>query len=235
MSSQLSEFTPIVVSLTEQVYGIIKTSILNLELKQGDALVEATLAKKLGTSKTPIREALKMLEKERLVVIVPYKGAVVASLDPQDIKAIFQTRAALEGMLARLASRDLTDEQIKEMRSIQKKSEEALAAGNLSLAASEGTRVHQYMIQTMNHKYISPILVNLADHLERFFKAVEQIPGRVAQSIVEHGKLVELIAQRNPDAAQLAVISHMESFLADFWKAYTEQSGFHPQDRGNPQ
>ena len=207
---------PALIPLTVQVYSIIKRRILDLELLPGEVLVEADLAKQLGTSKTPVREALRTLEKDGLVVITPYKGAFVAKLSPDDMQEIYQVRGALEGMIARIAVREFSDEQIKEMEGLQSKSELALAGGQIVEASNFGAQTHRYLLKNVYHRRILSAHNNLDDHLERFQRVLEQIPGRVAKSVIEHRRIVDSIAARDADKACLAIISHAESFLTEY-------------------
>jgi len=215
---------PSLVSLTVQVYSILKRRIIDLELKPGEALVEAELAKQLGTSKTPVREALRTLEKDGLVVITPYKGSFVAKLVPEDMQEIYQVRGALEGMIARIAVKKFSDEQIREMELLQKKSESALAMGQIVEASNFGAQTHRYLLRNVYHRRIILAHNNLDDHLERFQRTLEQIPGRVAKSVVEHRRIVNAIVSRDADGACLAIISHAESFLAEYLADFKESS-----------
>lgn len=215
---------PTLVPLTVQVYSIIKRRILDLELRPGEVLVEADLARQLGTSKTPVREALRTLEKESLVVITPYKGAFVAKLSPDDMQEIYQVRGALEGMIARIAVRDFSDEQIREIEGLQSKSEAALAGGQIVEASHFGAQTHRYLLKNVYHRRILSAHNNLDEHLERFQRALEQIPGRVAKSVIEHRKIVDAIVARDADKACLAIISHAESFLAEYLSDFRSQA-----------
>ena len=203
-------------SLTEKVYSLIKQAILNLQFSPGDTLVEADLAKMLGTSKTPVREALRRLETEGLVVITPYKGTAVSEIIPQDMKEIYEVRGALEGMLAWQAARILSDEQIKELEWLLSESERALQEGRISDSSSIGYQFHKVLINSVGHRRITMMLENLDDHLERFHRVLEKIPGRVARSVDEHRAVLTAIAKRDADAAYLAVINHENSFITEY-------------------
>ena len=92
-------------TLTERVYSSVKEAILSLNLKPGSPLVEDELAGQLGTSKTPVRDALLALERDGLVTKIPYKGTYVSELTEDDAVEIFQLRSALEGLASRLAAK----------------------------------------------------------------------------------------------------------------------------------
>ncbi len=92
------------VSLKDKAYHAIKAAILSLKLKPGDPLVESDLAQQLGISKTPVRDALLELEREGFVTKVPFKGTYVTEITLKDVREVFQVRAVLEGLAARLAA-----------------------------------------------------------------------------------------------------------------------------------
>ena len=218
----LDRVTP-AVSLTEQVYAQIKRAILNLDVKPGEPLVEAELAGKLGTSKTPVREALRRLETEGLVVSTPYKGALAAPLIPRDMQEIFEARGSLEGMIARMAAGILTDEQIRSLGELLELSEQSLAEGKLTESRLLGAEFHQRLVNLVGHRRIGVLLSNLSDQIERFQRMVERIPGRVARSMQEHRRIYEAVAARDADLAQLTVIRHFESFLEDFMTEHRDE------------
>jgi len=105
----------------EIVYKNLKRQILSGEVPLGSRLIESSLADKLKASRTIIREAIKQLELEGLVRVIPYKGTEMTRLSLEDIKEIYAIQAALEGMAASLATQRINDEEIKELRHIQKR------------------------------------------------------------------------------------------------------------------
>lgn len=205
-------------SLTEQVYALIKEYILRLEFEPRKSLVEAELAQMLGTSKTPVREALRRLEMEGLVVTAPYKGATVAPLAVEDIREIYEVRGTLEALAVRLAIPRLTDDQIGELEALLAAAEEALHDNRLVDCSLHGAQFHSIFVKVADHRRIQTQLDNLAAHLERFYRVLEKIPGRLTKSLTEHRTILDAVVRRDTDGAYLAMIRHSESFLAEFSK-----------------
>jgi len=208
----------VIASLTEQVYALIKENILHLEFEPGKSLVETELAQLLGTSKTPVREALRRLEMEGLVIAVPYKGATVAPLVVEDIREIYEVRAALEALAVRLAIPRLSADQIKELEALLAESELALHQNRLTDCSLCGAQFHSFFVKVADHRRMKAQLDHLASHLERFYRVLEKIPGRLTKSLAEHRTILEAVVCRDMDRACLAVIHHSESFLAEFSK-----------------
>ncbi|MBI2843149.1 MAG: GntR family transcriptional regulator [Armatimonadetes bacterium] len=114
-------------SLGDQAYQEIRGRIIKKVLRPGDALLEAQLAEQLGMSRTPIRDALKRLEREGLVVSVPNKGSFVESLGPEDVAEIYDLREVIEGLAARLLARRITAEQADLLLQLADKADAASA------------------------------------------------------------------------------------------------------------
>ena len=117
-------------SLRGQVFQEIREDILKGKFKENEELREATLGKKLGVSRTPVREALRQLELEGLVHIIPNKGAYVTGITEKDVHDIYMTRSMLEGLCARWAAEHISEEQIQEMEEVLLLTEYHLDRGN---------------------------------------------------------------------------------------------------------
>ena len=105
-------------SLRGRVFQRIREDILTGVYQDGEELREITLGEKLGVSRTPVREALRQLELEGLVAIVPNKGAYVTAITQKDVKDIYKIRSLLEGLCAKWATRNITERQIEELEEI---------------------------------------------------------------------------------------------------------------------
>jgi DNA-binding GntR family transcriptional regulator len=104
--------------LRDVVFDYMKDAIITGKLKPGERLMEVQLAEKLGVSRTPVREAIRKLELEGLVVMVPRKGAYVADLDAKDLLNVLEVRSSLEGLAASLAAERITEEEIDKLKKI---------------------------------------------------------------------------------------------------------------------
>ncbi|MDH4208862.1 MAG: GntR family transcriptional regulator [Anaerolineae bacterium] len=203
------------VSLKDQAYSAIKDAILSLKLKPGDALVENELAEQLGISKTPVRTALQELEREGLVTKVLYKGTYVREITPRDVREIFQLRAVLEGLAARLAAPALEESDLALARESVRLMEAALQAGDRSSASQSGARLHSLLLRKADNERLHLIWNNLDDQTERFRLMSDRISGRLEKSVGEHRGIVEALEQRDPQLAEQRVREHLHSVLEE--------------------
>jgi DNA-binding GntR family transcriptional regulator len=203
--------TPI--SLKDQAYLAIKRAILSLKLEPGEALVESELAQQLGISKTPVRTALHELEREGLVTKVLYKGTYVTQVTLRDIQEIFQLRAVLEGLAARLAAPAFDETELAQAREVLRLMEAALNMQEKDLASQYGKQFHDLILQEADNHRLQLIVHNLDDHLQRFRLLSDQISGRLQKSLTEHKGVLEALEQRDPDLAEQRIKEHLHSVL----------------------
>jgi DNA-binding GntR family transcriptional regulator len=178
-------------------------------------LVESDLAQQLGVSKTPVRDALLELEREGFVTKVPFKGTYVTEVTLRDIREVFQVRAVLEGLAARLATPLLSAEELEEAEKIIAAAEAALSKDDIVLCSEYGRRFHSLIINKTDNQRLQSITLNLDDHLQRFRLLSDQINGRLNKSLKEHREILEALRKRDPVAAEEAVRGHLFSVLQD--------------------
>jgi len=202
-------------SLKDQAYLAIKRAILTLKLKPGEALVESDLASQLGISKTPVRTALHELEREGLVIKVLYKGTYVKEVTLRDVREIFQLRAVLEGLAARLAAPLLEESDLARARELLDSMDSALELGDRPLASQYGAQFHYLILQSADNERLQLIWHNLDDHTQRFRLMSDQISGRLEKSVREHRWILEALEQRDPDLAEARLKAHLFSVLEE--------------------
>ena len=134
----MNDFLP----LRDVVFNTLRQAILRGELKPGERLLEIHLANKLGVSRTPIREAVRKLELENLVIMIPRKGAVVAEITEKSLRDVLEVRRALEALVVKLACEKITDEEIEELKIAAKGFEEALTTGDVTIFAEADVKFH---------------------------------------------------------------------------------------------
>lgn len=203
------------VSLKDKAYKAIKSAILSLKFKPGDPLVESELAQQLGISKTPVRDALLELEREGFVTKILFKGTYVTEVTLRDVREVFQVRAVLEGLAARLATPLLSAEELEEADKIIAAAEAALSKDDIALCSEYGRRFHGLIINKTDNQRLQSITLNLDDHLQRFRLLSDQINGRLNKSLKEHRKILEALRSRDPIAVEEAVRGHFFSVLQD--------------------
>jgi DNA-binding GntR family transcriptional regulator len=203
------------VSLYERVYKSIKDAILSLKLRPGSPLVEDELARQLGTSKTPVRDALLALERDGLVVKVPYKGTHVAELTPADTIEIFELRSVLEGLAGRLATHAITATDLEEAERLLDAADAARMRGDLAEASALGEKFHRVIIRRAPNRRLGPILENLDSQMRRLRLLSNRFAGRLEVSAREHRAILAALRSGDPAQVEQALRGHLESVLRD--------------------
>jgi DNA-binding GntR family transcriptional regulator len=203
--------------LKDKAYAAIKDAILTVRLEPGMPLVESELAQQLGISKTPIRDALQELEREGFVTRVLYKGTQVTDVTILDIVEVFQLRAVLEGLAARLVAPQFSVQELDRISGILSSAEAALEAGDLKLCSAEGRKLHFAIIDKAeaDNLRLASIIRNLDDHVLRFRILSDRISGRLDKSVVEHRRVLDALYRRDPLAAEQAMRNHLFSVQHD--------------------
>ena len=202
-------------SLKDKAYAAIKEAILSLRFEPGMLLVESDLAQQLGISKTPVRDALQVLEREGFVSRVLFKGTYVTEPTATDIREIFQLRAILEGFAARLAATSLTEVELADIDRRLTLAEAALAEGNLALCSSFGQVIHDRLLDKAGNQRLISITHNLDDHVKRLRVLSDRISGRLDKSVVEHRRVQAALSRHDPAGAEQAMRDHLLSVIQD--------------------
>lgn len=197
--------------LRELVLEAIREAIINGTLKPRERLMEIQLAEELGVSRTPVREALRKLELEGFIVMVPRKGAYVADFSFKDIADIFEIRAALEGLAAALAAERITDEELENMERLLVEKAEAIAQQDIEKLVEVDTKFHDALYQASRNERLSTIISNLREQIQRFRATSLAYPGRGKKSLDEHRNIVEAIQSRDVQLARQAAQDHIEN------------------------
>ena len=134
---EMNEYLP----LRDVVFNTLRQAVLRGELKPGERLMEIALSQRLGVSRTPVREAIRMLEQEGLVIMIPRKGAQVAEISEKDLKDVLEVRLGLEELAVRIACQRITEEELEELERAVKKFEEAMKEDNLGVLAAADMEV----------------------------------------------------------------------------------------------
>jgi DNA-binding GntR family transcriptional regulator len=205
--------------VTDWVYEELKSAIVDLRLAPGEPLREATLAERLGVSKTPIREALTRLEQEGLVETTSFKGAVVTKYSRQDLIEIYELRELLENAAARAAAQSMAEQDRVHLDRIARESRRLQSGQDaVALAALISEFDAVLFDQVRNHR-IQVLIENLRAHLTRIGQLTAEIPGRIDASVDEHEKIVEAIAARDPGLAEQRMREHIRSVRDDQLRA----------------
>ncbi len=197
--------------LRELVLDAIRSAIMSGILQPRERLMEIQMAEELGVSRTPIREALRKLELEGFIVMVPRKGAYVADLSFKDIADVFEIRAALEGLAAGLAAERITEEELEDMERLLVEKREAITQNDIGKLVEVDTKFHELMYKASRNERLSSIISNLREQIQRFRLTSLSFPGRMKESLDEHKKIVEAIQSRDSQIARHVAQEHIEN------------------------
>jgi DNA-binding GntR family transcriptional regulator len=173
--------------------------------------MEIQLAEELGVSRTPVREALRNLELEGFIVMVPRKGAYVADLSIKDIVDVFEIRAALEGLAAGLAAERITGEELEEMERLLVEKGESIKQNDFSRLVAVDTKFHETIYKASRNDRLSTIISNLREQIQRFRSTSLSYPGRMKESLEEHRGILEAIEARDSQTARQLAQEHIEN------------------------
>ncbi|MDD4801361.1 MAG: GntR family transcriptional regulator [Syntrophomonas sp.] len=197
--------------LRELVLDAIRNAIMSGVLQPRERLMEIQLAEELGVSRTPIREALRKLELEGFIVMVPRKGAYVADLSFKDIADVFEIRAALEGLAAGLAAERITDEELENMERQLVEKKDAITRNDIDKLVEVDTNFHELLYKASRNERLISIISNLREQIQRFRFTSLSFPGRMKESLYEHKQIVEAIQSRDIQKARHTAQKHIEN------------------------
>ena len=203
----MNDFLP----LRDVVFNTLRQAILRGELQPGERLLEIHLANKLGVSRTPIREAIRKLELEGLVLMIPRKGAVVAEITEKSLRDVLEVRRALEELAMKLACEKILDEEIEELKAAAKEFENALKTGDVTVFAEADVKFHDIIYRTTDNQRLIQLLYNLREQMHRY--RVEYLKREDSHEtlLAEHRYIIETLEKRDANEAVKAVCAHIDN------------------------
>ncbi len=205
--------------LREVVCESLREAIRKGILRPGERLMELQLAEELGVSRTPVREAIRKLEQEGYVVMMPRRGTYVASMSIRDINEIFEIRTALESLSNGLAAKRIMDEELEQLQRQLVKIKGYIDANDMDRIVETDIQFHDLLYQASRNTRLVGIISNLREQLTRFRTLSMSYPGRLEATLEEHRNIVESIAQGDVKAARKAAECHMEHSEQTLMKA----------------
>ncbi|MDR7480957.1 MAG: GntR family transcriptional regulator [Armatimonadota bacterium] len=186
----------------ELVLRKLRDAILAGRFQPGDRLVERELVERMGVSRTPIREALRMLELEGLVTTIPYRGPVVTRPTLEDAQALYEVRAALEGQAVALFTRRADAAAIERLRGHLAAAEAAWTQGDIPGVVAANNAFHDELAAGCGNALLQALLANLRARIVLLRVESLSYPGRPPHTIAEHKAIVRHIARREAAAAK---------------------------------
>jgi DNA-binding GntR family transcriptional regulator len=215
------------VTLVDQIANALKDDILTGSLKGGDQLLEDSLKNEFDISRTPLREAFRILEKEGLVEILPRRGTFVKRITKQDIKENFPVRAILEGLAARLAYANLTQQDINEMEEVLEYMKEAVQRKDFIDFAKHHLSFHEIFINASGNETLIALLHNLRMHTLWHRYTHHYYKEDFRNSLKIHQRIIDLFKEKKVPAEEIekVVRQHIEIALGPFLKAMEKLEG----------
>lgn len=204
---QIDEYLP----LRDVVFQTLRQAILRGELKPGERLMEIALANKLGVSRTPIREAIRKLELEGLVIMIPRRGAQVASITESDLNEVLEVRQGLETLAIRFACDRITSEQMQALKKAKEKFERLHNKGNLMELTEADVEFHEVIYQATHNQRMVQMLNNLREQMYRYRMEYLKDPKVIRDLIAEHEAIYQALKNRDKELAVKCVSEHIEN------------------------
>jgi DNA-binding GntR family transcriptional regulator len=197
-------------SLGSQAYQELKRIILEGQVSPGAKLNEVELARALGISRTPIREAINRLEKESLVEIFPQRGAFVVQFTEKDVYELFLIRENLEGLAARLAAERITPASLIKLEACVEGFQEPFRDRDIQRYSREDLKFHQTIILLSDARRLIQLVSSLHDHIRMFRLTTRGLSDRMKASLADHRQIIEALGKKSPDEAEQKMRQHLQ-------------------------
>ena len=203
----LNDYKP----LREVIFNTLRDAIIVGELKPGERLMEVKLAEKMGVSRTPVREAIRKLELEGLVNMLPRKGAHVADLSVKDIMDVLEVRASLDGLATSLAAERISEDELKELKHVHYQFINFVEKENLQGSIKKDVEFHEIIYRASRNEKLIQIVNNLREQVHRFRVIYLKDYVSVKELIKEHQEIYDAITGKDTEKAQSAAQRHIKN------------------------
>ncbi len=197
--------------LRDVVFQTLRDAILKGDLKPGERLMELQLAAKLGVSRTPIREAIRMLEQEGLAVTIPRKGAEVARMTEKDVDDVLQIRCALEELAVRLSCVNISDADVQKLKAARDQFRDATATNDIPSIAGADEEFHNVLYDASENPKLQNLLNNLREQMYRYRVEYLKDASVYPQLISEHEQIYEAVKSKNAEEAAEITERHLQN------------------------
>ena len=205
------------------VFQTLRGAILKGDLKPGERLMELQLASKLGVSRTPIREAIRMLEQEGLAVTIPRKGAEVAKMTEKDMEDVLEIRLSLEGLAVRLSCEKITPAALQELKVAMEDFEAKTRSGQFVEMAKADVKFHEILYKASNNPKLQQLLNNLREQMYRYRVEYLKDDSIYPRLIEEHQKMYDALKSKDSKLAESYVERHLHNQAEAAKKIIREQ------------
>ena len=203
----INEYLP----LRDVVFQTLRQAILYGELKPGERLMDIALANRLGVSRTPVREAIRMLELEGLVVMEPRKGAHVAQITEKDLNDVLEVRLGLEELVVQFASERITEEELQNLKAAEEEFEQSMQRNDLVALAAADVKFHEVIYQATHNQRLVQMINNIKEQMYRY--RMEYLKDvKVRETLVkEHRQLLQALEEHCQESAEDSIRAHIQN------------------------
>ena len=207
LTLQHDDFLP----LRNVVFNTLRDAILRGELTPGERLMEIHLANKLGVSRTPVREAIRKLELEGLVLMIPRRGAEVASISEKNMMDVLEVREGLENLALELACQRITPDQIIELKRANVNFENTLSQGDVIAIAEADEHFHELIYKASGNEKLVQVINNIKEQMYRYrLEYIKDAKGR-QRLVSEHKEIVGSLERKDLESAKRVMHVHLEN------------------------
>ncbi|KJS18891.1 MAG: hypothetical protein VR72_20590 [Clostridiaceae bacterium BRH_c20a] len=200
-------------SLKEQILNILRKDFIKGKFKPGDHIVESEIARKFGTSRGPVREALVILENEGFLTRSENGNIFVTTLTKKDLYEIYSLRSLIEGFAAKLAVPNFSEEDIAYLNKCLNNIAELKGSLNQSIAVPNTLEIHRFVIVKSDHKRLIDLWQNLDLQL-KMLGSVVMVFDTVEGTLIKHSQLIRALITKDPNIAEKAITEH----IMEAWK-----------------
>lgn len=191
-------------TLRESIADSIRNSILKGELKPGLKISEPSLATQFGISRTPVREALRQLDSEGFLQIIPRRGARVAPMTEKDVREFYEIKAVLEGHAARMASTRISEREIEKMELLNTNMKKAHHEGDYKRVFKLHNEFHEVFLRVCGNDHLYQLIRTLVLKFQRF-RILLSIAGKSEESIAQHWDIIKAFRAKDVELASRLV------------------------------
>lgn len=215
-------------SMAEQIATAIRQGIANGKLAPGTRLLEVQIAREMGTSRAPLREALIQLEREGLVVRQPNRGAFVADLTEELVREVASLRGVLEGFAAGLAVKRLTQEDFRRLEAILKEMLTVARRGDFPRMVEWDYQFHEYIVRASGHRLLYETWVGMDRKIRVYLSATNLMYGDMKSVVQGHLPILRALRRRDPQRASRVMAEHLGEVLDLFVTKVLRKNGRGP-------
>ena len=197
-------------ALYMQVADRIRDQIYQRELTPGDAIDEMALCERFGISRTPLREALKVLNSEGLIELIPRRGSFVRSMDVEELNELFPVMVVLEGLCAREAVENCEPKDLQQLEKMHEKLESFAKQGDVDGYYEQNFVFHQAIQDLSGNKWLQRVIGDLRKVLRLARHMQLTMPGRLEASLEEHRQIMQAFIKNDPDMADQNMQNHLK-------------------------